>query len=162
YILIPSLLVFAQPMNRTIDDTYGDLVTQLQVTYSNNWHAGQTCGVCAVSPSQAQAYAGTWHDTTSDNPNSTTLHTATLQFNGPDITILTNASFELDGLLLDTFKHPPQPIEDQYLYNVLLFSMSALVNTEHTLVMTAVQGESPSLLLFDYAIYTWVRSLNRS
>lgn len=82
YILIPSLLVFAQPMNRTIDDTYGDLVTQLQVTYSNNWHAGQTCGVCAVSPSQAQAYAGTWHDTTSDNPNSTTLHTATLQFNG--------------------------------------------------------------------------------
>ena len=82
YVLIHSLLAFAQPMNRTIDDTYGDLVTQLQVVYSSNWHAGQDCSVCAVSPSEAQAYAGTWHDTTSDNPNSTTSHTATLLFNG--------------------------------------------------------------------------------
>ena len=48
----------------------------------------------------------------------------------------------------------PQPEQDQYLYNVLLWSETGLENIEHTLVISAAQGESPSLLLFDYAVYT--------
>lgn len=82
HLLIHSLLVFAQPMNRTIDDTYGDIVIGLQVTYSSNWYAGHKCSVCPVNPSPAEAYEGTWHDTTSGDPNSTALRTATLRFNG--------------------------------------------------------------------------------
>ena len=73
---------------------------------------------------------------------------------GPGITIFTNASFELDGLPLGKFEHVPQPEQDQYLYNVLLWSETGLENIEHTLVISAAQGESPSLLLFDYAVYT--------
>ena len=82
YILIRSLLAVARSTNRTIDDTFGDSVTQLQVTYTSNWHVGQTCSVCAVSPNRAQAYGGTWHDTTSNNPNSTAPHSASFRFNG--------------------------------------------------------------------------------
>ena len=73
---------FAYSMNRTIDDTYGDLITQRQVVYSTGWHAGQNCSVCAVTPSRAQAYGNTWHITTSNMPDSTTSHTAAFQFNG--------------------------------------------------------------------------------
>ena len=177
-------------MNRTIDDTYGDPITGRQVEYSSNWHAGQNCSVCTLSPSQAQAVEGTWHDTTSNNPNSTTPHTATIRFNGlsyltsahascemfmhyllgtaiwvygivvnyasQGIIIFTNASFELDGISLKNFEHEPQPEQDQYIYNVLLSSETGLDDTEHTLVMSAVQGANTSLLLFDYAVYTLV------
>lgn len=73
---------------------------------------------------------------------------------GPDIRIVTNASFELDSLPLATFEHVPELAQDRYLYNVLLFGTSELDNTEHTLVMSVIHGESPSRLLFDYAVYT--------
>lgn len=74
------------------------------------------------------------------------------------VTIFTNASFELDGLPLGNFEHVPQPEQEQYIYNVLLSSKTGLNNTEHTLMMTAMQGGNSSLLLFDYAVYTSVDS----
>lgn len=40
-----------------------------------------------------------------------------------------------------------------YQYNTPVFTISSLSNTQHTFVMTAVQGSSASALLFDYATY---------
>ena len=70
------------------------------------------------------------------------------------VTIFTNASFELDGKLVHVYNHIPDPSQGPYLYNVSAFQQSNLEIAEHTLVMTAVQGSQPSLLLFDYAVYT--------
>ncbi|KAH9930957.1 uncharacterized protein B0H18DRAFT_119889 [Fomitopsis serialis] len=167
-IVLFSLLVSAGQVNRTIDDTYGDLVTGLLPTYTSNWNPGQGCSGCAVQPSKSEAYAGTWHDTTSNNPNSTSGHYVTIQFTGTaiwmscilvnnattGITIFTNVSIELDSREAGTYTHVPDPTAAQYVYNVTVFGQTGLSNNSHTLVMTAVQGSQPSLLLFDRAIYT--------
>ena len=78
------LFVCASVTNRTIDDTYGDSVTQLQVEYSGSdyWHAGQDCTVCAIHPDKNQTFAGTWHDTTTSRPDDDSPHSAALKFNG--------------------------------------------------------------------------------
>ncbi|KZT74166.1 hypothetical protein DAEQUDRAFT_761603 [Daedalea quercina L-15889] len=169
-VLLHSLSAFALLTNRTIDDTYGDLVTNLQVAYTSNWNPGQACSGCAVQPNKAEAFSGTWHDTTSNNPNATSPHSATLQFNGTAIwvncilvnsanssgtTIFTNISFELDGAVAGTYDHVPDPSASPYLYNITTFSNTNLDMGEHTLVMTALQGSDPSLLLFDWAQYTF-------
>lgn len=72
------------------------------------------------------------------------------------MTIFTNASFELDGVPSGTFQHTPDANEDQYLYNVVVFSKVDLSHTNHTLVITAEMGSTESLLLFDWAMYTCV------
>ena len=77
------ILVLGTVTYRTIDDTYGDSITQSQVEYTENWHLGQSCHKeCAVHPDEAQAFEGTWHDTTSDSPETTFPHSATIKFNG--------------------------------------------------------------------------------
>lgn len=182
------LLVSGSVTHRTIDDTYGDWVTHSQVEYTGYWNAGQGCGGCAVQPNRAQAIEGTWHDTTSNSPNSASTHSATLKFNGPyfrglsiaprcrnesltlgtaiwiycilannastGVTIFTNASFELDGTIVGGYGHNPDPSQGPFLYNVSVFQKTDLSNAEHTLVMIAMQEPEPSLLLFDYAVYT--------
>ncbi|EPT00117.1 hypothetical protein FOMPIDRAFT_1123161 [Fomitopsis schrenkii] len=154
-------------INRTIDDTYGDSITGLQVVYSG-WNTGQLCPGCAVQPDASATFEGSWHDTTSWNGDAPP--SATMRFNGTavwvycilvnsghrGVTIYTNASFELDGALAGTYQHNPDPKEDQYLYNTAVFNKDDLSNTEHTLVITAENGPSPSLLLFDWAMYTYV------
>ena len=86
--LLPIALTFfsAQHMafaalriiNRTIDDTYGDSATGLQVVYSEFWNKGQVCSGCAVQPDPSKAFEGSWHDTTSGP----TSHNATMKFIG--------------------------------------------------------------------------------
>lgn len=72
----------------------------------------------------------------------------------PYVTINSNISFELDGASAGTFPYNPDPSGPQYLYNQTVFSKTGLSDTDHTLVLAAVQGSDPSLLLFDWAIYT--------
>ena len=87
--LLP-LTVFAGSTNRTIDDQWGDSVTGVLPAYSTNWNFGPDCNNCAVAPSVSKAFGGTWHDTTSSNPN-TTGHYVTLSFTGarhPSILLL--------------------------------------------------------------------------
>ncbi|KAH9930961.1 uncharacterized protein B0H18DRAFT_872467 [Fomitopsis serialis] len=155
---------------RTIDDTYGDSVTGVLPTYGANWNAGQTCSGCAVQPSPSGTYRGTWHDTTSDNPNSTTGHAVTLEFTGtaisvycilvnsgsPYVTIASYISFEMDGDPAGTYTHNPDTSAGaaQYVYNATVFSQTGLSNASHTLLMNATQGSQASLVLFDWAMYT--------
>lgn len=177
---------FSLRTNRTIDDTYGDSATGLQVAFSNNWNTGQLCPGCGVQPDANEAFEGSWHDTTTPGL-SDAAHNVTMRFVGEyrfsssiprlemglntgtaiwvycilvnsghhGVTIYTNASFELDGALAGTYQHDPNPQDDQYLYNNVVFHKDDLSNTEHTLVITVGNG-SPSLLLFDWAMYTYV------
>lgn len=71
-------IVLALQANRTIDDTYGDSVTGLKVVYNSPWNTGQLCPGCRVQPDAAEAFEGTWHDTTTGG----TAHYATMKFNG--------------------------------------------------------------------------------
>ena len=75
-------LVLAETVNRTIDDYFGDSVTGRKVDYSGYWNVGQTCFGCAIHPDANQAYAGTWHDVTSNYPNTSIADYVTIQFNG--------------------------------------------------------------------------------
>lgn len=71
-----------------------------------------------------------------------------------DVTIYTNTTFEVDGVLAGVYEHKPDPAGYQYLYNISVFSKTDMSMGEHVLVMSAIQGSGPSLLLFDYAVYT--------
>ena len=188
-LFLQLLLVSAGLVNRTIDDTYGDIVTKVMVEYTDNWNVEPGCTGCGVQPESSQAYFGTWHDTTTNVPNKTEPHSATLKFNGtchwlsssakctswqrtrhigtavwiycilvnsagPEITIFTNITFEVDGVLAGTYHHIPDSAQAQYLYNVSVFQKTDMSQQEHVLVMSAMQGSEPSLLLFDYAVYT--------
>ena len=73
---------------------------------------------------------------------------------GTGVTIFTNTSFELDGTLAGRYEHIPDPTQQQYIYNVSMFQSTGLTFGEHTLMMMAMQGSEPSLLMFDYAVYT--------
>ena len=68
--------------------------------------------------------------------------------------LFTNVTFELDGNLVGTYSHIPDPCAEQFEYNITIFSTSGLNNMNHTLTMTDAQGAQMSLLLFDYAKYT--------
>ena len=74
--------MLAGPVNRTIDDYFGDSVTGRQVEYSGYWNVGQTCFGCAIHPDADEAHAGTWHDVTSNYPNTSIADYVTMQFNG--------------------------------------------------------------------------------
>ena len=74
---------------------------------------------------------------------------------GPYVTVFTNITFEVDGVYAGKYEHIPDLIQESYLYNVSVFQKTDMSPVqEHVLVMTAMQGSQPSLLLFDYAVYT--------
>lgn len=74
--------MLAGPVNRTIDDYFADSVTGRQVEYTGYWNVGQTCYGCAIHPDANKAYAGTWHDVTSNYPNTSIADYLTIQFKG--------------------------------------------------------------------------------
>ncbi|KAI0736641.1 hypothetical protein C8Q72DRAFT_791036 [Fomitopsis betulina] len=135
-----SALSAVLKMNRTIDDYFADSVTGRQVEYTGYWNVGQTCYGCAIHPDANKAYAGTWHDVTSNYPNTSIADYLTIQFK--------------DGEPAGTYTHFPNPDDAQFIYNLNVFSQTELENAEHTLVMTAIQGAQPSYLLFDWVQYT--------
>ncbi|KAI9059609.1 hypothetical protein FKP32DRAFT_1126812 [Trametes sanguinea] len=85
---LASLVPNASALRRnvTIDDTYGDPTNNEQMTYSpwEAWRVGPKCSVCTAKPDAAQAYNGTWHDGSANDP-STPLDAATLMVNVPFI-----------------------------------------------------------------------------
>ncbi|KZT67716.1 hypothetical protein DAEQUDRAFT_766879 [Daedalea quercina L-15889] len=167
FLLCPH--ISAAATNRTIDDYYGDSVTSLLPVYSNNWNYGPNCSACSVHPAANATFNASWHDAISNVPANSTTHNITLKFTGtaiwvygimlnsmpPPIITLTNVSFKLDGATAGTFVHVPSPAQEQLHYNVTIFNRMELENVEHTLVMTVMQDPDPSVLLFDWAEYTY-------
>ena len=72
----------------------------------------------------------------------------------PPIVTFTNVSFALDGSAAGTYVHAPDPEKEFPDYNVTIYSRTGLEDGEHTLVMTVMQDPDPSVLLFDWAMYT--------
>lgn len=69
---------------------------------------------------------------------------------------LTNLNVTLDGSVAKTYTIFPN-ITDEFMYNVPIFSVDSLADAEHTVTVTGFPLDNTgSLVLFDYAIYTWV------
>ncbi|KAJ6542808.1 hypothetical protein B0H19DRAFT_957811 [Mycena capillaripes] len=142
--------------NRTIDDFNGDAVTGALPVYEGGWNVDGNCTTCFVQPVSNQAFDHTWHDTTGQN-------SVTLQFTGtaiyffgivpntvPFADTLVNVTFTVDGAFVGSYTHIPDT-SSTILYNVPMLSAEGLSNKAHTLV-----AKVSDLLLFDFAIYTWV------
>ncbi|KAF8197599.1 hypothetical protein BJ912DRAFT_953983 [Pholiota molesta] len=157
--LLPSL-VFAGVVNRTIDDSFGDSQTGLQVTYQPGG------GCCAIKPDVAQAFKGTYNAATY-NPGLGSVN-ITMQFNGTaiyvffilannqgdGITTLTAANFTLDGNAPQLFQHAPDLTTTAFQYNQLVYSQTNLINAQHTLVVSTSGVNANVYVNFDYVIYT--------
>ena len=73
----------------------------------------------------------------------------------PNGTALTSLTFELDGSQVGKFMHTATSGSD-YLYNVPGYVNTSIPNGPHQLDIIA-SGKSTSIVLFDYAVYTYVQ-----
>ncbi|TDL24136.1 hypothetical protein BD410DRAFT_719993 [Rickenella mellea] len=166
-LIIP--LVYAIPRNKTIDDVFGDDTTAALPTYSPGtaWHRGDQCDGCLVQPDTTQAFDGTWHDATHSAADTQPVFME-LSFNGsaiyvygilanqvPFATTATNLTFTLDGAVVGTFVHVPDSSSD-FIYNVPFYTNPSLPMGQHTLHIESNAVTQSALILFDYAIYTYV------
>ena len=157
-------------VNRTIDDKFGDSISQVAPLYlpSNvRWDQGNTCLGCLVNHTfvdVSRAFDGTWHDSTYSGIGYPE-HSITFNFTGtavyvyhllantvPKTTTLTNLSFHIDGALVGLFKHEPDSSSD-ILYHVLVYANASIPNAEHVMEIRA-GGTDASLMLFDFVEYT--------
>uniref|UniRef100_A0A8H7Y1U1 Uncharacterized protein n=1 Tax=Psilocybe cubensis TaxID=181762 RepID=A0A8H7Y1U1_PSICU len=163
--------VDADGVNRTIDDTFGDSVTKQRVTYtpaSGVWHDATclTSSGCAIVGDPTQCFSSTYTAATYRDPWSET--SIAMQFNGTAIYVFfilannmgtgiitqTVANFTLDGGQPQLFTHQPDPNTKDLNYGQLVFSLTNLTNSEHTLVISASEVHINSYINFDYAVYT--------
>ncbi|KZT06161.1 uncharacterized protein LAESUDRAFT_200167 [Laetiporus sulphureus 93-53] len=157
-----------KPTNRTIDDEYGDSVTGLMPLYQGGWNYGPHCSGCYIQPDTLLVFDRTWHDTTTHPADP--VASVTLTFNGTAIwvyciipnfvdavtvTTYVNLSFELDGDYVQTFSHEPELNNASMVYNITVYSNTSMDNREHTLIMTPQHAVNASVVLFDWAQYTY-------
>ncbi|KZP14249.1 hypothetical protein FIBSPDRAFT_796861 [Athelia psychrophila] len=167
YLVLSYLAHFsaATSSNRTVDDQFGDSVTNLLPVYSTGWSQGATCSVCYVHLNASNVFNGTWHDTTYI-PTSMVPPSVAISFEGtavyaycvlgntvPKTVTLTNLTFLMDGELVGTYQHTPTTSAD-YQYNVPVYVATSLSNEQHVLTIEAA-GTTNSLILFDYVEYTF-------
>ncbi|EPS98614.1 hypothetical protein FOMPIDRAFT_1104985, partial [Fomitopsis schrenkii] len=152
--------------NRTIDDVYGDSATgDLPIYGPSLWNIGPPCAGCQLVPDTDKLFMGTWHDNTHlptvfNNMNITLVGTAIWVYcavvqggDARDAINNTNIEFDLDGNPSTFYDNNPAVSDGAptFGYNVTVFSMTALMNTQHTLVMTM---QPKSWMAFDWAQYT--------
>ncbi|KAK0470972.1 hypothetical protein IW261DRAFT_1513858 [Armillaria novae-zelandiae] len=169
------LIVAAELINRTIDDTHGDKLTGFEVQYSpvNRpddasalvWNNVQQCGGCAITPNSSMAMDSTWTGATYDS----TLRnvTAELAFHGSAIYIYLIVSnyprrtglvsdvicdFRMDGEIVGGYYHPTDGTY-RFEYNVLAYSNASFNDDNHTFLIETT-GTQLSYVIFDYALYT--------
>ncbi|KAI0756224.1 hypothetical protein C8Q80DRAFT_16147 [Daedaleopsis nitida] len=177
-LLLHGAFCVAVLVNRTIDDTMGDIVTGFHPIYKppNNWVEGSSCTGCgafkSVSKNLTNVKDATWHDATYRSPgvNATGPLDIVLDFTGtavyvyhivinaidglPQVTTLTNLSFIIDGDLVGQYINTPLGDRNfTVAYQVPVYVNTTLPNGPHSLVVRA-DGTNNSLVLFDYAQYT--------
>ncbi|CAA7270986.1 unnamed protein product [Cyclocybe aegerita] len=164
-------LVAVALVNRTIDDTYGDLVTGFKPIYfphspkdSNPWN-NQDCHRCAITPDVSRAFSGTYTAATY-HPFIKSI-SITLDFNGtaiwvffinannagPAVTTRTIANFTMDNGPPVLYEHVPDPMKTEVDFDVPAYSRDGLNSTQHRLVISAF-GDTDVYVNFDYAIYS--------
>ncbi|KAI5828186.1 hypothetical protein K523DRAFT_417808 [Schizophyllum commune Tattone D] len=137
------------------------------------WAEGQRCPGCHAQPDKSLLYNGTWHDTTDDGDTDIENTTMTISFVGSGVylygvldnnnTALTgtmaNYDFILDGTYDGNFHHDPDNSSSvAYIYDVLFYKVTDLVDEAHELVVNIAGGngvEQASLMLFDYFTVTY-------
>ncbi|EJD35783.1 hypothetical protein AURDEDRAFT_175124 [Auricularia subglabra TFB-10046 SS5] len=173
--IVPAAVLLGAPalgrlLNVTIDDTHGDAriagstphYTSEHVWWARSLGDGCTSN-CVTTPDGRHAFGGTWHDETT--PPGQRPSNMTFSFNGAlwfrrairHLRQSTRLAFYLDGSAdpIDQFLHVPGPEQDQYLYNQLVFKKDSLAPDQHEmLVSNWADGNSGSLIYFDYALYT--------
>lgn len=173
FLLALAAGVTAGLVNITIDDTYGDPQTGLPPWYSsahawNERTIADGCESCGARPDGRQMYKETWHDETTF-PDQIPSN-MTFSFSGTMLYIYcvlannvnlfhrdTRLAIYIDNSLTPVaqFHHAPDPGVDGFIYDQLVFKSDPLEDREHTvLVSNWADGDSGSLVLFDYAIYT--------
>ncbi|CCM01297.1 uncharacterized protein FIBRA_03346 [Fibroporia radiculosa] len=164
-----STFVSGKLQNITVDDTLGDPVLGLQITYSPSdlWSYGPNCTDCAAHPEAELAYDGTWHDTTYNSSLSESPFNASLIFNGSAIYVYCivfhtiadpNAQaymrFAIDDEVVGTFELTPSG-SGQVDYHYAVYKNETINPGVHTFtLMNGSPGGSTSLALLDYVIYS--------
>ncbi|KAK0200652.1 hypothetical protein DFS33DRAFT_1363244 [Desarmillaria ectypa] len=178
-VLLLHLLVVGNPINHTIDDTFGDNFTGFQVEYSpagqpSNasalmWKNASQCTDCVIVPNRSLAMNETWTGATY-YPTSENM-TARLAFHGSAIyvyLILSNypkssglvsdviCDFRMDGEVVGSYSHNTDGT-NQFEYDILAYSNASMGDEDHTLLLETT-GMRPSYVIFDYAVYTNTRA----
>jgi len=163
--------VHAAPENRTIDDTYGDSVTGVIPIYDNGngsanvWNAQPGCPGCTLQPDASLAFKNTWHDNMyfGNTPyayvnitfSGTAIWVYNIVPNGNTTGFPTNIQFYLDGVFDRHFQYTPSYNTTEFLYNFVVYQRE-VDNGTHTLEMTLMTDPTVhSVMLFDYAMYTF-------
>ncbi|THV03976.1 hypothetical protein K435DRAFT_835569 [Dendrothele bispora CBS 962.96] len=164
--LLPRAL--GDAVNRTIDDSLGDSVTQQRPTYFPEtvgvWK-DQTCSDCKINPNKSLALDETWtaatyHPSDGNVSMSFNFHgTAVYIFfilanNISSATTKTECNFTLDGAVVGNYNHSPSSSPDLN-YKATVFSKTSLPNQDHTFQIGAAGLEYEVFINFDYAIYTF-------
>ncbi|KAG6880238.1 hypothetical protein C0992_003004 [Termitomyces sp. T32_za158] len=153
--------------NRTIDDTYGDLVTGEKPLYDPNPWQGPDCGGCAIKPPTENAFMHTYSAFTYMEEVSPSM-SVQFSFQGTavyvyfilansvndGVTTETLCDFLLDGVNAGTFHHIPNS-SHAYEFNALAFSKTNLPHNNHTLIISTSGVNRHLFTSFDYANYTF-------
>ncbi|EPQ59188.1 hypothetical protein GLOTRDRAFT_125497 [Gloeophyllum trabeum ATCC 11539] len=157
-------------INYTIDDQYGDPFNGFYPLYTSTpegrWSLGPECSRCDSKPQIAFAHDGTWHDSTFNNDtiqvgldipfNGTAIYVYCIMDNtNGDYTRFTNLSFALDNQPVGSYSHIPNYALLPFQYNVLVYGNDKLENGAHNLTVIVGGSGNSSLILFDYAVYTY-------
>lgn len=177
-------VVLGKLVNVTVDDQSGDSLSGTIPTYTpaSKWAAGPQCNACSAQPDPSRAFNGTWHDSTNQVGDRSSVITynftgkssnvgwkapLTIGSTGTTVyaffilankysfagTSYTSLSFMLDDQYQGPFNHQPDQVS-QYYYNVSMFAKADLDNKEHTIVIYNNAASQASLILFDYLVYT--------
>ena len=185
-------------INRTIDDTLGDLATGQVPLYTgdNSWNSnsanGSPCPECGYHPETSQLLDGTWHDGSSfvgkkmqinisfTGTCAATIFSYIVHRHGIDIGVavytyfvlfsnsgeLTHVNFTLDDQPPVDYLHNnsfPNLGNATFQYNQTTFAKDGMTNTSHTLIISCDGLDTlGSVILFDYAVYTWVNQLKHN
>ncbi|KAJ7289250.1 hypothetical protein C8J57DRAFT_428405 [Mycena rebaudengoi] len=159
-------LTHAIPRAFTIDDTLGDSRTGALPVYNpvDSFSQNSNCADCTIRADLRRAFQGTWHDS-SQFPNSPPV-SVTLSFTGttidvfciianeiPGVTTTADYAILLDGVPQRPYSHSSDGTPN-YQYGVNVFSARGLDQRPHRVVLST-NNPAGSLLLFDYASYTF-------
>ncbi|KAG6812410.1 hypothetical protein H0H92_002986 [Tricholoma furcatifolium] len=156
-IVCQCFLVSALLLNRTIDDTNGDVVMETMPIYSplGDWNdASCSPSDCYVLPPTAPAFDQTYHAATYIGDGARTVQLSFTANNVPNAWTETLCDFILDGSASGSFQHTPTTSSD-FQYRALVYSVTGLDNTGHTLLISADGYDTYSYVNFDYALYTY-------
>ncbi|KAJ6614989.1 hypothetical protein B0H10DRAFT_1802232 [Mycena sp. CBHHK59/15] len=179
-LFIVSLPAFvgATPTNQTIDDVHGDSVTGAQVQYLPQvpasegplWFNQTSCSKCVDVPDARSSFDNTW--TSALYLADIGSMSVSVKFSGTALYvffILPNFSadsglassvrciFFIDGALVGSFAHDSDG-SSVFKYDVLAYKNATIMNGDHVLLIETT-GADPALIIFDYAVYTYVSIL---